>query len=64
MAEGCVDPVARNVLAEEHDVGLEQPAAAAAGRNDEGRKVRPFEVRVAIGRFRCVKIEPVGVEPS
>ena len=59
MAEGGVDPVARNVLAEEHDVGLEHAAAAAAGRNNEGRKVRAFEVRVAVGRFRCVKIEPV-----
>ena len=57
MAEGCVDPVARNVLAEKHDVRLEHPAATAAGRNDEGRKVGAFEVGVAIGRFRCVKIE-------
>src|SRR6185312_516659 len=55
VAEPRVDPVAWNILAEEYDVRLEQTAASSARRNDEGREGRPFEVRIAIGRFRRVK---------
>ncbi len=64
MAEGRVDPIARHVLAEEHDIRLDEAAAATAGRNDEGRKVGAFEVGVAIRGFRRVEIKPVRVQPA
>ena len=41
MAEGRVDPVARNVLAEEHDVGLEHPAARRHGGMTKDEKSAP-----------------------
>ena len=64
MSPGRIDPVAGNVLAEKHDVGLQHAAAAPAGRHGEGRKVGAFEVGVAVRRIRCVETEPAGVQPA
>src|SRR5271170_2868474 len=64
MPRGRIDPVARNVLAEKHHIRLEHAAAAPAGRHVKGREIGAVEVCVAVGRFRCVQIEPVGVQPA
>ena len=64
MPPGRIDPIAGNVLAEKHDVGLQHAVAAPAGRNREGGKVGALEIGVAVGRIGRVEPEPAGVEPA
>jgi hypothetical protein len=62
MAHRRLDPVARHVLAEEHDVGLEDAAAMRAGGDGEGRKIDAVEIGVAVRRDDGLEREPSRVQ--
>src|SRR6266702_859528 len=53
--------VARHVLAEEHDIGLEGVAAGFASRHPEGREIRVLQIGVAIRRIRGIERQPLRI---
>jgi hypothetical protein len=50
--------IARNVFAEEHDVGFEDTAAGCARRHDERREINLAEIGVTVWQRLGVPIGP------
>ena len=61
MRHRLLDALARHVLTEEDDIGLEHAVAGFAGRNTEHAEVAPVQVRIAIGRGARGQAGPCGI---
>ena len=61
LGEGALDPRARDAFAEEHDVGLQRPAASRARGNHEIREVRALEIGVAVGAVAASRARTPGL---
>ena len=56
-------PLSGHALAEEHDVGLEQPAAGVAGRHIERIESDAVEIGIAVRRARGIEGGERGIPP-
>src|SRR3954468_16349360 len=56
--------VAWDILAEEHDVGLENTAAGLAGRHLERREICALQIGVTIRRVRSIERQPLRIRAA
>jgi hypothetical protein len=62
MSGGGIDKAPGNILAEEHDVRLEDAVASLASRHRKRGKIDGIEVGIAVRRIGGIQIEPTWVQ--
>jgi hypothetical protein len=63
VARGGIPPVARNALAEEHDIRLQDASALPAWWDLKGREFASFEVSISVRRLYSLQVDPTWIKP-